>query len=310
MEIIQPKYDFDASRSHAFWNEVRAVLMHRARTLLSFNEVIRVARGEGLVDRGVQDIPLARIKGSEGRAKDFDASFLPLNPRLRDRWARVEGLMLRGVEMPPVDVYRVGDIYFVKDGHNRVSVARRLGYETIRASVTEVRTRAPLGPHVDARELLRTAEYVRFLEMTQLDRLRPAARVECSELGHYDAIYEQILGHRCSMCLEQGREVPLPEAVVSWYDSVYQPIMEVVERHHIPDQLPRRPQADLYLALTRRWLELELRNDEESAGPEGAGVSLLRDAADSDKSALTGMVRRWVRQHIRHPIVLRAPRKD
>jgi hypothetical protein len=309
MDILQPQFDFEASRHHAFWNELRAVLMGRSRTLLSFNEVIRVARREGLVDRGTQDIPLGSIKGSEGRSRDFDATFLPLNPRLRERWARVEALMIRGVEMPPIDVYRVGDIYFVKDGHNRVSVARRLGYETIRACVTEVRTRAPLGPHVDARELLRTAEYVCFLEMTELDRLRPAARVECSELGHYDVIYEQILGHRYSMSLERGEEVPLPEAVVSWYDSVYRPIMEVMERHHIAERLPRWPQADLYLALTRRWLELS--HEGESAGPESAGVSLLHDAADwRTRSALTGMVRRWVRQHLRHPIVLKAGRKD
>jgi hypothetical protein len=309
MDILQPQFDFDASRHHAFWNEVRAVLTGRARTLLSFNEVIRVARREGLVDRGPQDIPVSRIKGSEGRARDFDASFLPLNPRLRERWARVEALMLRGVEVPPIDVYRVGDIYFVKDGHNRASVARRLGYETIRAYVTEVRTRVPLGPEVNARELLRAAEYVRFLEITQLDRLRPAARIECSELGHYDLIYEQILGHRYSMCLDGGHEVPLHEAVVSWYDSVYRPVMEVMERHRLAERFSDWRQGDLYLEVTRRWLELS--NAGDPVGPEEAGVSLLHDVAvRRHRPALMGMVRRWVRHHLRHPIVVGSARKD
>jgi hypothetical protein len=308
MDILLPQFDFDASRHHAFWNEVRAVLTGRARTLLSFNEVIRVARREGLVDRGAQDIPVNRVIGSEGRAKDFDASFLPLNPRLKERWARVEALMLRGVELPPIDVYRVGEIYFVKDGHNRVSVARRLGYETIRAYVTEVRTRAPLGPTVDARELLRAAEYVRFLDVTQLDRLRPAARVECSELGHYDVLYEQILGHRYSMCMDHGHEVPLADAVVSWYDSVYCPVMEVIDRYHLTEQFPRWSQADLYLAVTARWLELN--RDAHAAGPEVAGISLLQEVAGRrHRPVLIGMVRRWVRQHLRHPIVLRSERK-
>jgi hypothetical protein len=310
VDVLQPQFDFDASRQHAFWNELRAVLRGRARTLLSFNEVIRVARREGLVDRGTQDIPLDRVKGSEGRARDFDASFLPLNPRLRERWARIEALMIRGVEMPPIDVYRVGDNYFVKDGHNRVSVARRLGYLTIRACVTEVRTRAPLGPDVDARQLLHAAEYVRFLEMTQLDRVRPAARVECSELGHYDVIYQQILGHRYSMCLTKGHEVSLQDAVVSWYDSVYRPVMDVIERHHIAERFPRLPQADLYIELTRRWLELS--GDGESPGPEAAGESLLHDAAAGtlERSALMSMVRRWVRHHIRRPVILRAGSKE
>ena len=309
MDVLQPQFDFDASRQHAFWNELRAVLTGRARTLLSFNEVIRVARTEGLVDRGTQDIPLERVKGSEGRSRDFDASFLPLNPRLRERWARVEALMIRGVEVPPIDVYRVGEIYFVKDGHNRVSAARRLGFVTIRACVTEVRTRAPLGPHVDARVLLHAAEYVRFLEMTQLDRLRPAARFQCSELGHYDVIYQQILGHRYAMCLEKGHEPSLPEAVTSWYDSVYLPVMDVMARHRIAERFPGRPQADLYIELTRRWLELS--DDRQSAGPEDAGMSLLHDAPGTRKrSALVSMVRRWVRQHIRHPLVLGAGSKE
>jgi len=187
-------------------------------------------------------------------------------------------------------------------------VARRLGYETIRAYVTEVRTRAPLGPTVDARELLRAAEYVRFLDVTQLDRLRPAARVECSELGHYDVLYEQILGHRYSMCMDHGHEVPLPDAVVSWYDSVYRPVMEVIDRYHLTEQFPRWSQADLYLAVTARWLELN--RDAHAAGPEVAGISLLQEVAGRrHRPVLIGMVRRWVRQHLRRPIVLRSGRK-
>jgi hypothetical protein len=303
MERLQAQFDFDASRRQAFWNEVRAVLGGRARTLLSFREVLRLARLEGQVDRGVQDVPLAAIRGSEGRVRDFDASFLPRSPRLRDRWAQIETLMLQGAVMPPIDVYRVGDIYFVKDGHHRVSVARHLGHDTIRANVIEVRTRAPLSSDMDARKLLQTAEYARFLELTQLDRLRPAARLECSELGHYDVIFEHILGHRYFLSLERGQEVPLPEAVASWYDLVYRPVMEVLERHRIAERFPQLTEADLYLALTRRWLELS--QEDQSIGAEGAGASLLEEAETEDaRSALLRMVRRWLRQSARRTLVL------
>lgn len=308
MERLEAQFDFDASRRHAFWNELRAVLRGRARTLLSFNEVIRIAKREAQVERGVQEIPLAQVRGSEGRVRDFDASFLPVNPRLRDRWIQVETLMLKGVVMPPIEVYSIGDVYFVKDGHHRVSVARHLGQESIRAHVTEVRTRAPLSHDVDAKNLLRLAEYAHFLDLTELDRLRPEARIECSELGNYDVIYEHILGHRYFLSLERGKEVAMDEAVASWYDSVYRPVMEVVERHRIAERFPRWTEADLYLALTRRWLELS--SEGQPAGPEGAGESLLRDASDKqERFVLSRMVRRWTRPLMRRTVVRLTPRR-
>ncbi|MDP9248233.1 MAG: hypothetical protein M3O95_09130, partial [Candidatus Dormibacteraeota bacterium] len=224
-------------------------------------------------------------------------------PRLRERWSRVEALMLQGRELPPIEVYRVGDVYFVRDGHHRVSVARRLGQETIRANVIEVRTRVPLGSEVNAHELLRSAEYASFLEMTQLDRLCPEARLECMHLGHYDVIYEHILGHRYLLSHDRGHEVPMPEAVVSWYTTVYRPVMEVVRKHRIAEHFPEWTEGDLYLAVTRRWLELSY--EDESAGPEGAGVSLLHEAEERQPSAarLT-MLRRWLRKRIRRTLVL------
>src|ERR1700694_2904589 len=85
VERIQAQLDFDATRLHAFWNELLAVLRGRERTLLSFNEVMKVAKLEGQVDRGMHDIPLSQIRGSEGRARDFDATFRPPNPRTRER---------------------------------------------------------------------------------------------------------------------------------------------------------------------------------------------------------------------------------
>jgi uncharacterized ParB-like nuclease family protein len=291
---LAAQYDFDTSRHQAFWNEVRALLTRRARTLLSFDEVVRMARLEAQVDRGVGEIPLAQIKGSEGRVKDFDASFLPLNSRLKERWARLDVLMESGVEMPPIDVYRLGDVYFVKDGHHRVSVASHLGWKTIRAHVVEVRTRAPLSSHVDAEELLAAAEYAGFLDRTQLDRLRPAARLECGQLGRYDEIFDHILGHRYFLGLEHGQQVPLAEAAASWYDTVYLPLMEVVERYRIGERFPRWTEADVYVALTRRWLELS--EEGESTGPESAGAMLLEDAdRDETLSALSRAIRRWGR---------------
>ena len=161
---------------------------------------------------------------------DFDPGFLPVNRRLRDRWTRIYEAMVEGDELPPIDVYKVGDEYYVIDGHHRVSVARSLGRATINARVVEVKTRAPLGRKRDAAALLRAAEYAAFLETTQLHRTRPEARLECSRLGRYDEILKHILGHGYFLGLELGRPVPLPEAAASWYDRVYKPVAEAIRK--------------------------------------------------------------------------------
>ena len=92
----------------------------------------------------------------------------------------------------------------------------------------------------------------------QADKLvdRPAARLECRELGNYDLIFEHILGHRYFMSLERGHEVPLTEAVADWYDSVYRPLTEVAREHGLQARLPGWTDGDVYLALTWLWLDL------------------------------------------------------
>jgi len=278
VEDLRALQDFDAARYRAFRRAVRAVLTGRPRRLISLDQVLRAAGREGQADRGVRDIPLDRVVGSAGLAKthDFDPAFLPVSRRLRHRWARVYTAMVEGGEIPPIDVYKVGENYYVIDGHHRVSVAHSLGRDRIAARITEVRTRAPLGPDVDAAELLRAAEYASFLEATQLDRLRPDARLECSRLGRYDEILKHILGHRYFLGLE-GREVTLPEAAASWYDAVYLPIAELIREHGVMDQLPGWTEADVYAEITGRWLQLSEAG--EDSGPHQAVHSLLDEEA-------------------------------
>ena len=213
MEHIRAQEDFDAARAQAFRRAIVPTLTRRFRGMLSMDKVLKAAGAEGRADRGEQEIPLTRIVGSAaspGKASDFDPGFLPVSNRTRDRWTRIYREMAEGGELPPIDVYKLGDNYYVIDGHHRVSVARQLGWDTIKARVVEVQTRAPLGPDVDAEALLRAAEYAGFLEATQLDRVRPGARIQCSRLGRYDEIYQHILGHRYFLGLERGQEVPLP----------------------------------------------------------------------------------------------------
>jgi hypothetical protein len=145
----------------------------------------------------------------------------------------------------------------------------------INARVVEVKTRAPLGRHVDAGALLRAAEYSAFLDSTQLHRTRPEARLECSRLGRYDEIFKHILGHRYFLGLEQGREVPLVEAAASWYDNVYTPIAKLIRKYRVLELMPGWTEADLYVEITRRWLQLS--QEGAPSGPDPALHSLLDD---------------------------------
>jgi hypothetical protein len=277
LETLRAHEDFDAARFKSFRRAVMSMLTRRGGRLLSLDEVLDAAGAEGRAERGVQEIPVDRIAGSAAplKAGDFGPGFLPMSPRLRDRWTRIYREMVEGAELPPIDVYKVGDLYFVIDGHHRVSVARALGRPVINARVIEVRTRAPLGPQADPQHLLRAAEYANFLEVTQLHRTRPEARLECSRLGRYDEFLKQILGHQYFLGLKRGSPVPLPEAAASWYDTVYKPIADLIRKHGVLEHMPGWTEADLVVEITRRWLALSKAG--KPAGPEPAVNWLLLD---------------------------------
>jgi len=280
IERVRALEDFDSARARAFRRSLRAILTGRASTLRSIEPMLKASGLEGRSFGGVQEIPVDRIAGSatsDAKAGDFDPAFLPVSRRSRDRWTRIYQAMVEGDELPPIDVYKVDASYYVIDGHHRVSVARALGRPMINARVINVRTRAPLGPDVDAAALLQAAEYAAFLETTQLHRTRPQARFECSRLGRYDVILTHILGHGYFLSREQNREVPLQEAAASWYDHVYLPIAEAIRKHRVLEQLPGWTEADVYVEITKRWLELS--EGGEPAGPDPAIEALLAEHA-------------------------------
>ncbi|MBO0687521.1 MAG: hypothetical protein J2P45_30600, partial [Candidatus Dormibacteraeota bacterium] len=268
--------EFEEELGQARIRDLAGVFTRQPRTAPVLEDVVEAAGSTGEAELGVREIPLSQVKGSEHRVLDFDVSFLPRTDELRQRWVRRYTEMAEGRPISPVEVYRVGDSYFVKNGHLRISVARRLGWESIRANVVEISTRAPVGSDLTTRELLHAAEYASFLELTELDRVRPEARLHCSQLGRYDLIYEHILGHRFFLGTEQGREVTVPEAAASWYDSVYWPLTEVVRAHGLDARLPGWTEADVYLALTRLWLGLEKR-ERRPVGPVDAAEALEAD---------------------------------
>jgi uncharacterized ParB-like nuclease family protein len=289
LERIRAIQDFDSARARAFWRNLRTILTGRGARMRSMQPMLKAAGVEARAAGGEREIPLDKIAGSvapDVKTGDFDPAFLPLNRRMRERWTRIYQAMVEGDELPPIDVYKVDDRYYVIDGHHRVSVARNLGRPTINARVVNIRTRAPLGPGSDPESLLKAAEYAAFLQTTQLHRTRPDARLECSRLGHYDKILDHILGHAYFLSLAQHRAVQLQEAAASWYDNVYCPVAEAIRKHDVLARLPGWTEADVYVEVTRRWLELS--EEGEPAGPDPATAALLAEHA-----------RRWWRRRRR-----------
>lgn len=111
-------------------------LTGRKQRLLDLNQVKNALNIRNRYHLGIQAVPLAKIQGTEGRSQDFDAHFNPANETTRDRWLNVARAYLLGIGLPPVELIQVGEIYFVRDGHHRISVARAFGQEDIDAEVT------------------------------------------------------------------------------------------------------------------------------------------------------------------------------
>ena len=158
----------------------RAVLVQRVVStfkncsvdLIPFDEVRTRLHLSQKYRRGLEDIELAHIRDSVGRYKDFTSAFLPRRDQLRQRWERVNAIVSTQ-DMPPIEVYQVGEAYFVVDGNHRVSTARQEGMKTIAAYVWEFVTPAGLSATADLDEVIVRSEYAEFLNKTHLDRLRP-----------------------------------------------------------------------------------------------------------------------------------------
>lgn len=112
-----------------------ATLTRKPRHLINLAEVQPGSQAGNRYPAGVQTVPIDQIQGSHGRCHDFDSSFFPLQHHTRSRWLRVASARQQGVALPPVELTQIGEVYFVRDGHHRISVARALGQTDIEADV-------------------------------------------------------------------------------------------------------------------------------------------------------------------------------
>lgn len=245
--MTEAEQSFEHARRQAFLEGVVGQLRGRTTSLLPFDQVKEKLGLQPASDRGLQEIPLDNIVGSVGRYREFTRSFLPRDDSIRERWKRIYRAAQGLQGLPPIELYQVGDVYFVKDGNHRVSVARELEAKTIEAYVREFVSPVPLSTDTDLDGLILKAEKARFLQHTQLDELRPEAQLEVTSPGYYEKLEEHIAVHGYFLGLDEQRDVSWEEAVAHWYAAVYMPMVDIIREHGILEDFPQRTETDLYL---------------------------------------------------------------
>jgi nucleotide-binding universal stress UspA family protein len=243
--------DFKRARQQAAVRQLMARITGRSTDLLAYKEVEKL-HVLGTKEEGVREVPLDQIVGSVGRYKDFTRDFFPKRDSDAERWARVKAAIMDMRGMPPIEVYQIGEVYFVKDGNHRVSVARQLGTETISAYVTRVETRVTLQADDDPAEVICKAKYVEFLEATNLDKLRPDADLLLTFCNHFPWFLRQIRAHQKEM-----GEVDWETAITDWYDNNYCPVITLMREQGIMRDFPQHTEADLYYLVSEHRDELE-----------------------------------------------------
>ena len=264
----QSDRDFSRARRRAFLRKVGAYLRRDpgSNQLLAFDEVKDALGTVSQVYLGMREVPVSQIVGSVGRHRDFDRAFLPSKPDLGTRWRRIDEIMDRGEELPPVSLYKIGGAYFVQDGNHRVSVARQRGVEMLDAEVIELRSRVPLDSALTARDLLHKLEHRHLLERLPFDRVLPEIGVQFSDVSDYRKLATYVEAHGFRLSQLWRRYVSQEEVLRDWYEYGYRPVAEMIREERILDAFPGRTELDLYLWIVyhRERLALEARNEKVS----------------------------------------------
>lgn len=264
MDLMEGMSKFSGARGRAFWKEMFNLLRGKPVELLSFDDIRHRLRLREESYKGLQEVPLELIAGSVGRYRDFTRDFLPRRTKMKERWSRVYAATNSMTGLPPVELYKVDDVYFVRDGNHRVSVARQIGAKTIQAHVTELPTSVDLHPGMSDAEIEDATAYAAFLAESTLERVRPHHQpLKLTERTRYTDLLGHIYLHKSILEFMAGRDVELEEAAIHWYDHVYRPALTLIRKYRMMELIPDRTETDLYL-----WMVDHLRDLRRQFGEE------------------------------------------
>ncbi len=227
--------------------------------MLPFEEVVEALGRTGQTDLGLQVVPLDAIVGSVDRAVDFDRGLRPTSARLRSRWERIAAAQRRGEALPPVSLYKIGDLYFVRDGHHRVSVAKSLGRSDIDAYVTEVNTRVKLGEDTLVSDLPLKDHERLFRERVPLPS-EMRSRISLTDPWDFGTLSENVEAWGFRAMQSRGTYMDRGEVARLWFTEEYEPVVELlaagdlIHRDETETDAYLRVAGDRYRALrTHDW---------------------------------------------------------
>jgi hypothetical protein len=240
--------------------------------VLPFDEVVAALGRDSEHRRGLQVIRLDSIVGSVDRGRDFDRWFRPKSSRVRERWERIALAQRRGESIPPIQVYRVGELHFVVDGHHRVSVAHALGLATIDAYVTEVRTRLTAAGIRHRGDLILKKDRRLFLERVPLSE-EACTSISLTDPWEYTRLGETVEAWGFRLMQHEGRFLNRDDVARRWYAEEYLPVVRMIRD---ADLIGDRTETEAYLNISceRYRLMRTHRWDDEV-------IATLASAADS-----------------------------
>jgi hypothetical protein len=262
MAGVDAQHDFMRVRRRAAFSR----LMSRLRwaddigLILPYEEVVKALGFVSEHPVGLEVIPLDAIVGTVDRGRDFDRRFRPTTRRVRSRWEQIAAAMRRGESMPPIDVLRIGEIYFVRDGHHRVSVSRALGRADIDANVTDVTTRVGADRKITLEDLpLKSYERV-FFERVPLP-MQARAEIRLSDASDFAVLAEGVEAWGFRAMQEHHQELDRVEAAELWLETEYRPVVAMLREAELVGQMT---ETEAYMSIaeeryrllrTHRWDE-------------------------------------------------------
>ena len=248
--------DFARTRRRQRLARVGEVLRREAtdvRQVLPFEEVVSALGLRQQRSLGLRTIPLERVVGTVGRTREFDRAFRPTSERVRPRWERIAAAHRRGESMPPIDVYKVGDLYFVKDGNHRVSVARAQGRNEIDALVTEVTTDVAADAGLTLGDLPLKSHERLFYERVPLPReLR--SHICLNDTRGYAELAEGVEAWGFRAMQECGCFMGREKVALAWFEEDYVPVVRSLREHDLLEK--EQSETEAYMEVVGQRYEL------------------------------------------------------
>ncbi len=294
--LPEAESDFARARNKALFNEIQHLLTPEEAAMISLKAVRKVIKTQSETYIGMKVIPINKIVGSEGRYRDFDNQFFPKRSIIKERWEHVDEAVIKDIVLPPIKVYELGGLYFVRDGNHRVSVAKSKGVEFIDAEVVSLQTEIKLSPARTLNGMMKqiiSYEKRNFYFETNFGDITDYWVLDFSTAGQYDVIYNHILTHKYFINQNQTEEIPMEDAILSWFNNVYLPVVTTIQKYKIMKYFRKNTVSDLYVWIITFYDELKKKF--------GDGLPLdqiVNDIKREKKFSLLSRIRNFIKKYI------------